>query len=206
MSDPKYRDEDWLREQYRVNERTMRDIADECDTYPSTIKRWLDKYDIQTRDNAGNDNQSVKERFWSKVDKGGEDECWEWEGATFGHGYGHFQFRGKTHPAHRVIWKVKNGTWPAPQCLHKCDNPACVNPNHLYEGDVSDNLQDTWDRNRRDGENTGRPPALFDYEVEDIRQRAEDGERGIQRELADEYCVSEALISKVVNREGAYNE
>lgn len=204
MPEPKYRDEDWLREQYRESGRSMKDIADECDTYPPTIKRWLDRYDIETRDKAGNDNQSIKARFWSKVDEGDEDECWEWQGGTVGHGYGQFYLRGRNHLAHRVIWKVRNGTWPAPHCLHTCDNPACVNPNHLYEGDASDNLQDAYDRNRREP-TEGRPKALFDHEVEDIRRRAERGERGVQRELADEYCVSEALISKVVNAEDAYN-
>lgn len=202
-SGKKYRDEDWLRKQYVENRRSTADIADECDTTHSVIAEWLHRFSIRTRNEGGYYEDEDEARFWDKVDTADGDDCWEWQSATDKHGYGQFGFEGTVQLAHRMSFYFENGYWPDPCCLHRCDNPACVNPAHLYEGDQSDNMKDAMARGRLP--QAGRDPALSPEEVQDVRQRVEDGGRGIQKRLADEYDVSEDLISRVVNREGAYN-
>lgn len=81
------------------------------------------------------------ERFWIKVNKASD--CWEWTGARLPAGYGVFWVNGKNEGAHRVSWQLHKG--PIPDglwVLHKCDNPRCVRPDHLFLGTPKDNTQD----------------------------------------------------------------
>jgi len=83
------------------------------------------------------------ERFFLKVVKQEPDECWEWKGCRRGNGYGGFWNNSKQIYAHRFSWLVHHGSIPEGKLvLHKCNNKGCVNPNHLYLGDYSDNMMD----------------------------------------------------------------
>lgn len=93
--------------------------------------------------------KTVEERFWSKVNKNGPvpshmphlGQCWEWVGCKFDTGYGRFHFNGKSTQASRFSYALKFG--PLKQwALHKCDNRLCVNPDHIYDGDTSQNMAD----------------------------------------------------------------
>jgi hypothetical protein len=85
----------------------------------------------------------VPNNFWSRVDRSGE--CWVWTGAKNEKGYGVVGVPGehRTTKAHRMAWEIYNGPLPPGQCvLHRCDNPACCRPSHLFLGSRADNNAD----------------------------------------------------------------
>jgi len=92
-----------------------------------------------------------KKIFWLKVDKKGPDECWEFIGRKDAHGYGHFETGTKTMRAHRYAYEISHDIIIpyGKYVLHKCDNPSCVNPAHLFLGTQSDNMKDMDSKNRR---------------------------------------------------------
>lgn len=97
----------------------------------------------------------LAERFWEKVDRRDKEECWEWTGGTDSHGYGTLQIGTHDKPfpgkAHRISYELHYGSIPDGMLVcHKCDNPPCVNPNHLFVGSYSDNIEDCYAKNRRD--------------------------------------------------------
>lgn len=104
-------------------------------------------------------SQTLIDRFWSKVIKAGPDECWLWTGCQRNravlkqNGYGSIKIPKTRHDvaAHRLSLMIKYNEWqPNPKIFacHTCDNPQCVNPNHLFWGDNSDNQKDAFSKGR----------------------------------------------------------
>ncbi len=103
--------------------------------------------------NKGWDNVKqppLEERFWASVDREGNmGGCWMWRGAKTSYGYGKMRDHYKHVGTHRVSYMLNIGPIPiGMHVLHKCDNPACVNPSHLFLGTQSDNMKDMFKKKR----------------------------------------------------------
>ena len=103
---------------------------------------WIMNYQGKANQHKSID---VEERFWSKVNK--TDSCWEWTCSTDRGGYGLFGVNYKQWRAHRFAKHITHGLDDdKPIVMHTCDNPKCVNPDHLVNGTNKENMED---RNRK---------------------------------------------------------
>ena len=83
------------------------------------------------------------DRFWKYTAKADPDQCWLWTGYKSGSGYGSLKIDGKQRSAHRLSWELAHGPVPdGLSVLHRCDNPICVNPGHLWLGTPRQNMED----------------------------------------------------------------
>lgn len=151
---------------------------------------------------------SITERFWAKVNKSGE--CWEWT-ASLNTGYGQFSFNGKNVLSHRYSYVIHHplsiDLWEHREiCVcHRCDNPKCVNPAHLFLGSLAENNKDCKEKGRFiagglcvKGEKNGQV-KLTETQVREIRDWWAAG--GItQRKLAVEYGVTPQNICSIISR------
>lgn len=104
-------------------------------------------------------DRKEKTFFWSRVETGNISQCWPWKGRKI-KGYGYLTLDGKGFYAHRVSWLLFFGEDPGNKCvLHKCDNPPCVNPNHLFAGTHKDNMRDMFKKGRRNSASGDRSGA-----------------------------------------------
>lgn len=145
-----------------------------------------------------------RERFWDKVEKSSDGECWEWIGATVNTGYGSFGIGGyKTFLAHRVSFYIEHGFSPD-NCNHTCDNRLCVNPRHLYSGTQSDNVQDMLKRNKTLRKNlciatAKRHGKISENDVPKIRSAYASGDHSYD-DIAAMFQVSKTTIYCIVIR------
>jgi hypothetical protein len=147
-------------------------------------------------------------RFWVKVLKIHEG-CWEWQKGRDKSGYGLFHIAGRVVKTHRLSWMLAHGEIEEGKLiLHKCDNPKCVNPDHLFIGNHKDNMADCVNKGRNaTGELQRRRPDLFrgenssraklkESDVIQIRAMKHEGKTKI-RDIAKMFNVSHPTVANI---------
>lgn len=140
----------------------------------------------------------LRHHGWKVIDSG----CWEWMASRDRKNYGHVSFLGRLHRAHRLAYETWVGPIPEGHVVrHKCDNPPCINPEHLETGTHSDNALDRESRNRgrnQVGEKSSTA-KLTEQDVLDIRAEYATGQIS-QSALAEFYGVTKPAIRYVIQR------
>lgn len=121
--------------------------------------------------------------------------CLEFQGGRDKDGYGYCMGHGE-RKAHRLSYVLSHGPIPCGMMVrHKCDNPSCVNPDHLEIGTASDNMKDRSSRKRHPTGPKASQTRLSKEQREEVRRRIKAGE--IQRRLAEEFGVTPAAICRI---------
>lgn len=138
--------------------------------------------------------------FWTHVER--TPGCWLWTGEKNSKGYGRFRKNGQWHLAHRFSWEAFKGPLSDGLCvLHRCDNPRCVNPKHLFLGTQTDNMRDCANKGRlvlpeQKAEGTQHYSAkLTEDDVRAIRRRFASGEG--QRCIAESFGLKRTTIAAI---------
>lgn len=145
---------------------------------------------------------TLADRLMKKTVINEQTQCWEWQGSTSSFGHGEIYIGGtgpnarKRTMTHRASWEIHNGPIPDDLCvLHACDNPACINPKHLFLGTKSDNSRDMVEKNRqRSGENLPQSKLTW-TQVAAIRKC----NSLTQAEIAAIAGVTASVISQIKN-------
>lgn len=133
--------------------------------------------------------------FWARVVK--SDGCWTWIGTKFGPmGYGVVRWRRKNTPAHKLSWILANGEIPVQDdvlCVcHKCDNPVCVRPDHLFLGTYGDNIRDMASKGRH---------GMAKLTIQDVVELRNMRNAGASvAETAAKYNLCQTHVSMITNR------
>lgn len=167
---------------------------------PTRKHRRLTQRYCSSRCTNGPARDAAEARFWSRVDRSAE--CWLWLGPTAGSNrYGQLRFRGRTIRAHRLAWELTNEPITEGMSVcHRCDQPLCVNPNHLFLGSHAENMHDMAAKGRatkRRGADV-HGARLDESAVRAIRALNAVGVS--QRELARQFGVSQHAVWGVVHR------
>lgn len=149
----------------------------------------------------------LQDRFWSKVDRRGDDECWPWIAAKRDskRGYGAFWYQGRHRQATYMALILSGATVPDGLMVrHECDNPSCCNPKHLLVGTHADNMADKTARGRQVRGERSAKAKLTREQVDFIRAQKPDGvkqlKRGAAAEIAKRFGISKQYVSEVFKR------
>lgn len=159
----------------------------------------------------------VSERFFERFEVDSKTGCWNWTGRLNGSGYGviagpingkRYVEKGVNMLAHRASWILHKGEIPkgagahGTVVMHRCDNPACVNPDHLLLGTQSDNVKDMLDKGRK----VSNPRRGTDHPNTAFKSQADIdlicSTKGRIKEFAEKYGVSESAIKRLRQRNG----
>lgn len=145
--------------------------------------------------------------FWGRLDRSDPTKCWEWRSYRTKAGYGQIWIYPKNQYAHRIAWELTHGPIPAGMSVcHRCDNPPCCNPAHLFVGTHQENMTDATTKGRM------KPGAVMPGIAHPISKLTDDDVRAIRRDyqpsprqagpfttrgLADRYGVAPSLIHRI---------
>lgn len=136
----------------------------------------------------------IEARFWELVNVTFfPDACWVWNGHRCDKGYGRFKVGDRRVAAHRFSYALfNNGVTKAVFICHRCDNPQCVRPEHLFAGTPADNAADRGRKNRHAHGSRAGTAILTEAQVAAIKQ-----DRRTQRQVAESYGVSKSTVGKI---------
>lgn len=144
-----------------------------------------------------------QEFFWTRVQE--TDDCWLWVGNINDTGYGRLEIRNQLYRANRISYRLAYGPfdWTL-QVLHKCDNPVCVRPDHLFLGTDEDNQKDAVSKGRHMFQNyshhrrRGVEQHLARINDDIVRKIRKDPDP--QRRVAEKYGIHQAQVWRIKNR------
>lgn len=138
----------------------------------------------------------IEERFWSKVDIRGDDECWEWLAGKDKNGYGIIQLNGRSVKAHRIAYLLRYGLIDNNLLVcHKCNNRSCENPAHLYQGTPQDNATDRVNADKHPKGERNYSAKLAEQQVIKIIELLKNGKS--HKFIAEAYKVSKGAIRNI---------
>lgn len=163
-------------------------------------KRWQTYSDPMHVKNPRIYGMTLQERILATIKKVGD--CWIWQGSISNRGIPRLKYKSKTTSAHRAAYIAFKG--PVPDKLlvcHTCDNPLCVNPEHLYSGTALDNVRDRTERTGIDHVPKGLPhwnAKFSDKQILEVLKAT-----GLHRIIAKKYGMSRGYVSQLKSKKGA---
>lgn len=145
----------------------------------------------------------LAERFWPSVDtSGGPEACWPWKGCRKPAGYGLVRDSGRTIVAHHAAFFLTHGRWPDSLVCHRCDNPPCCNPAHLFEGTQAQNMEDMKAKGRGRGHTAyGEENPAAKFREDDIRKMRQLAAAGhTYAAIGRQFGVDSYTVSRIVRR------
>lgn len=141
------------------------------------------------------------DRLWRQIVKDPITGCWNWTGASNRYGYGRMSVFGKRTLTHRLSWEYHYGPIPSGMnILHKCDNPACCNPEHLFIGTQQDNIADMHQKGR-DRSLSGESSAKARLSAEQVRQIRSMYASGVSPSaIGDQFGIKRCHVCNIAKR------
>jgi len=146
-----------------------------------------------------NRSKNIADRLWERVDRSAPDGCWPWTGPAITNGYGCFSWQNRQVRTHRVSYELHYGPIPEGMYVcHRCDNPLCVKPSHLFLGSPAVNVADMIGKGRsRSPRGAANGAAKLTRKQADSI-RAQHG-AATYRALADAFGVSVTTIHNIMH-------